>query len=120
MKQEIPAAPPSKHSIIRNKLPKGPTGLLGRSPPGLRSSLVCIRLISSENLRFSASGGPFGGPPEPPSELVQSLLANVDALAGIAKPARASVSISIDTLMNAEARSGFAPKRPTGLLEACS
>ena len=28
------------------------------------------RLISSENLRFSASGGPLGGPPEPPSELV--------------------------------------------------
>merc|ERR1711905_24480 len=103
--------------LYRNKLPKGPTGLLGRSPPGLWRSLVCIRLISSENLRFSASGGPFGGPP---SELVRSILLNVDALAGIAKPARASVSISIDTLMNAEARAGFAPKGPTGLLEACS
>ena len=34
-------------------------------------------------------------------------LLNADALAGIAKPARASVSISIDTLMNAEARAGF-------------
>ena len=56
--------------------------------------------------------------PEPPSELVQSILLNVDALAGIAKPARASVSISINTLMNAEARAGFAPKGPTGLLEA--
>ena len=29
---------------------------------------VC--LISSENLRFSASGGPLGGPPKSPSELV--------------------------------------------------
>ena len=37
---------------------------------------------------------------------------NADALAGIAKPARASVSISIDTPMNAEARAGFAPKGP--------
>ena len=71
--------------------------------------------VSSENLRFSASGGP----PEPPSELVQSILLNVDALADIAKPARASVSISIYTLMNGEARAGFAPKGPTGLLEAC-
>ena len=33
---------PSKQSIIRNKLPKGPTGLLGRSPPGLRRSLVYL------------------------------------------------------------------------------
>ena len=97
-----------RQKTIRNKLPKDPTGLLGRSPPGLRRSLVPIRLISSENLRFSASGGP----PELPSELVQSILLNVDALAGIAKPARASVSISIDTLMNAEARAGFAPKGP--------
>ena len=32
----------SKHSIIRKKLPKGPTGLLGRSPPGLRRSLVYL------------------------------------------------------------------------------
>ena len=88
---------------------------MGRNPPGLRRSLVCIRLICSENLRFSASGGPLGGPPEPPSELVQSILLNVDALAGIAKPARASESISIDTLMNAEALAGFAPKGPTDL-----
>ena len=43
--------------------------------------------VSSEYLRFSASGGPLGGPPEPPSELVQSILLNVDALAGIAMPA---------------------------------
>ena len=42
-------------------------------------------------------------------------MSNADALAGIAKPARASVSISIDTPMNAEARAGFAPKRPYGL-----
>ena len=28
--------------IIRKKLPKGPTGLLGRSPPGLRRSLVYL------------------------------------------------------------------------------
>ena len=67
-------------------------------------------MISTENLRFSAPGGP----PEPPSELVQSILLNVDALVGIAKPARASVSISIDTLMNTEARAGFAPKTPYG------
>ena len=33
---------PSKQSIIRNKLPKGPQGLLGRSPPGLLRSLVCL------------------------------------------------------------------------------
>ena len=39
-----------------------------------------------------------------------STLLNVDALAGIAKPARASASNSIDTLMNAEALAGFAPK----------
>ena len=48
-------------------------------------------------------------------------MSNGDAPAGIAKPARASVSISIDTPMNAEARAGFAPKGPTvWLLEACS
>ena len=29
-----------------------------------------VRLISSKNLRFSASEGPLGGPPEPSSELV--------------------------------------------------
>merc|ERR1712237_159509 len=104
---------PADIPLLGNKLPKGPTGLLGRSPPGLRRSLVCIRLINSENLRFSASGGPL-------SELVQSILLNNDALAGIAKPARASLSISIDTPMNAEARAGFAPKGPTGLLEASS
>ena len=68
---------------------------------------------------FGIRGIPRGSP-EPPSELVQSILLNVDALAGIAKPARASVSISIDTLMNAEARAAFAPKCPTDLLEACS
>ena len=44
-----------------------------------------------------------------------SILLDADALAGIAKPARASVSISIDTPMNAEARAGFAPEGPTGL-----
>ena len=43
--------------------------------------------------------------------MVQSILLNVNALAGIAKPARASVSISIDTLMNTE---GLRPKRPVG------
>ena len=47
-------------------------------------------------------------------------LLNDDALAGIAKPARDSVFISIDTPMNAEARVGFDPKDPTGVLEACS
>ena len=78
--------------------------------PLLQFVKPAVRLISSENLRFSASGGPLGGPPEPPSELVQSILLNVDALVGIAKPVRASVSISIDTLMNAEARACFAPK----------
>ena len=35
-------------------------------------------------------------------------MSNADALAGIAKPARASVSNSIDTLMNTEALAGFA------------
>ena len=29
-----------------------------------------VDLISSENLRFSASEGPLGGPPKSPSELV--------------------------------------------------
>ena len=42
---------------------------------------------------------------------------NADALAGIAKPARASVSISIDIPMNVEALAGFVPKGPQGLLE---
>ena len=37
---------------------------------------------------------------------------NADALADIAKPATASVSISIDIPMNAEAPAGFAPKSP--------
>jgi len=43
---------------------------------------------------------------------VQSSILNADALAGIAKPARASVSNSIDTPVNAEALAGFAPKGP--------
>ena len=78
--------------------------------PLLHFVKLTVRLISSEYLGFSASGGPLGGHPEPPSKLLQSILLNVDALAGIAKPGRVSVSISIDTLMNAEARAGFAPK----------
>ena len=41
-----------------------------------------------------------------------TILLDTDALAGITKPARASMSVSIDTLMNAEARAGFAPKGP--------
>ena len=94
--------------------------LIGCFNPLLHFVQTAGRLISCENLRFSASGGPFGGPPEPPSELVQSILLNVDALAGIAKPARASVSISKDTLMNAEALAGFASKSPQSLLEVCS
>ena len=36
-------------------------------------------------------------------------LSNADALGGIAKPKRPSVSISLDTPMNAEALVGFAP-----------
>ena len=34
---------------------------------------------------------------------------NADALAGIAKPARASASISVSVLMNVKAMSGFVP-----------
>ena len=33
---------PKRQLVIRKKLPKGPTGLLGRSPPGLRRSLVYL------------------------------------------------------------------------------
>ena len=33
---------PKRQLIIRKKLPKAPTGLLGRSPPGLRRSLVYL------------------------------------------------------------------------------
>ena len=40
--------------------------------------------------------------------------------AGIAMPARASASNSINARMNAEALAGFVPKGPTVLLEACS
>ena len=52
--------------------------------------------------------------------IVHQNLSNADALAGIAKPARALVLISIDTPMNAEALAGFVPKGPQGLLEPCS
>ena len=48
------------------------------------------------------------------------LLLNADALSGIAKPARASASISASIPMNAEAMSGFVPKGPQGLLAASS
>ena len=65
--------------------------------------------------------GLFGTKPVRASVFISVfMLFYADALAGIAKPARASVSISIDTPMNAEARAVFAPKGPTGLLEACS
>ena len=47
-------------------------------------------------------------------------LSDADALAGFAMPASASMSNSIDTLMNAEALAGFVPKGPWGLLEASS
>ena len=47
-------------------------------------------------------------------------LMNADDLAGIAMPARASASSSIDAPMNAEALAGFVPKGPQGLLEATS
>ena len=47
-------------------------------------------------------------------------LSDADALAGIAKPARASVSIGIHPPMNAEGLAGFVPKGTQGLLEACS
>ena len=39
-------------------------------------------------------------------------LSNTDALAGITRPLRVSVFISIDTPMNAEDLVGFAPKAP--------
>ena len=45
---------------------------------------------------------------------------NAGALAVIAKPARASVAIIIETPMNAEALAIFAPGGPPGVLEACS
>ena len=45
---------------------------------------------------------------------------NTDALAGIVKPARASASVSVSTVMNTEAMSGFVPKGPAGLLSASS
>ena len=43
---------------------------------------------------------------------------NADALAGIAKPARALASFSASIPMNAEAMSGFVPKGLQGLLAA--
>ena len=46
-----------------------------------------------------------------------TILLDADTLAGIVKPARASVSISIDTLMSVEAFACFVPK---DLLEASS
>ena len=48
------------------------------------------------------------------------LLLNGDVLTGIAKPARASASISVSILMSAEAMSGFISKCPHGVLEASS
>ena len=48
------------------------------------------------------------------------LLLNADSLTSIAKSAMASASISVIIPINAEARSGFVPKGPQGLLEACS
>ena len=47
-------------------------------------------------------------------------LSNGDALAGVAIPARASVSNSVAALMNAEALAGFVPIGPQSLLVACS
>ena len=46
-------------------------------------------------------------------------LLNADALAGIAKPDRASASIIALILMNAKSMSGFVLKRPQGLLKVC-
>ena len=43
---------------------------------------------------------------------------DADALAGIAKPNRASASISINIIMNVEAMFGFVPNGRQGLLEA--
>ena len=43
---------------------------------------------------------------------------NVDAPAGILKPAKTSATNSFLTLMNTEAMSGFAPEGPQCLLEA--
>ena len=48
------------------------------------------------------------------------LLLNTDALGGIAKPTRASASISASIPMNAEVMSGFVPEGPQGLLAATS
>ena len=48
------------------------------------------------------------------------ILMNADVLAGIAKPDRASASISGSILMKAEAMSGSVPKGPQGLLESYS
>ena len=38
-----------------------------RGPPDAENRRFSELTMSSENLRFSASGGPLGGPPEPPS-----------------------------------------------------
>ena len=57
--------------------------------------------------------GPFGAKPIGASVFINvSVLSDADALAGTAKPARAPVSIIIDTLMEAAARASFAPKGP--------
>ena len=57
--------------------------------------------------------GPIGAKPARASTFIRVYKQlNANALAGIAKSARASVSNSIDTLMNAEAFAGFVPKGP--------
>ena len=82
---------PKRQLVIRNKLPKGPIrAFWDKAHKGFG---IHWRSLNTTGI-----------------------ILNADAIAGITKPARASMSISIDTLMNAEARAGFAPKGPTGLL----
>ena len=64
---------------------------------------------------------PFGTKPDTVSSFI-GILALMDAVAllGIAKPARASASISASIPMNAETIFGFVPEGPQGLLGASS
>ena len=64
------SAPLSKRNLNNDSIPsKTPYSMLKPFNPLLHFVQPEGRLISSENLRFSASGGPLGGPPEPPSEI---------------------------------------------------
>ena len=92
---------------------KSPCGPFGTKTDMVQAFISILTLVDAETL---------AGLPIPVRVLafiafLLFLLLNGDVLTGIAKPARASASISVSILLNAEAMSSFVSKCPRGVVD---